>query len=47
MNGGSMIFGDGSIATIEGKRNVEIPSLPIFHNVLFVNDFKANLLSIS
>jgi hypothetical protein len=38
---------DECIATIEGKENVEIHGLPIFHNVLFVNDLKANLLSIS
>jgi hypothetical protein len=44
MNGGSVTFG---VATIEGKWNVEIPSLPIFHNTLFVNGLKANLLTIS
>jgi hypothetical protein len=47
MNGDSVTFGDGSITTIKGKWNVEIPSLPIFHNILFVNGLKANLLSIS
>ena len=47
MNGISVIFGDVSIATIEGKENIEILDLSIFHNVLFVNDLKANLLSIS
>jgi len=47
MNGGSVTFRDGSIATIEGKWNVEIASLPIFHNTLFVNGLKANLLNIS
>jgi len=47
MNGGSMTFGDESITTIKGKRNVEIPSLPIFHNFLFVNGLKANPLTIS
>jgi hypothetical protein len=47
MNGASVTFRDGSIATIEGKWNVKIPSLPIFHNTLFVNGLKANLLNIS
>jgi len=47
MNGISVTFEDGSITTIEGKGNVEIFSLPIFHNVLFVIGLRANLLSIS
>jgi hypothetical protein len=47
MNGGLMTIRDRSIATIEDKGNVEISGLPIFHNVLFVNGLKANLLSIS
>lgn len=42
-----MTFRDGIIATIEGKENVEILGLPIFSNVLFVNDLKANQLSIN
>jgi len=46
-NGNSMTFGDRSITTIEGKIKVEIHCLPIFPNVLFVNDLKGNLLSIS
>jgi hypothetical protein len=47
MNGGLMTIRDRSIATIEDKGNIEISGLPIFHNVLFVNGLKANLLSIS
>jgi hypothetical protein len=31
---------DGCIATIEGKENIKIHDLPIFHNILFVNDSK-------
>lgn len=47
MNGDLVTFGDESITTIKGKGNVEIPSLSIFHNVLFMNDLKANPLTIS
>jgi hypothetical protein len=32
-----MTFTDGSIATIKGKRSINILRLPIFYNVLFVN----------
>jgi len=32
-----MTFRDGSIATIKGKRSINILRLPIFYNVLFVN----------
>jgi hypothetical protein len=39
-NGDSVTFGDRSITTIEGKIKVEIHCLPIFPNVLFVNDLK-------
>jgi hypothetical protein len=40
-------FEDGSITTIKGKRSIDILSLPTFYNVLFINGFKANLLSIN
>jgi len=40
-------FEDRSITTIKGKRSIDILSLPIFHNVLFINGLKANLLSIN
>jgi hypothetical protein len=33
--------------TIKGNKSIDISSLPTFHTVLFVNDHKANLLSIS
>lgn len=42
-----MIFWDGSTTTIEGKESIDILGFPTFHNVLFVNDLKANLLSIN
>lgn len=35
-----MTVKDGCIATIEGKENIKIHDLPIFHNILFVNDSK-------
>jgi len=38
---------DKSITIIEGKGNIDIPVLPTFHNVLFVNGLKADLRSIS
>ncbi|KAG2667762.1 hypothetical protein I3760_15G130800 [Carya illinoinensis] len=46
-HGGTVTFGDGSKAVIEGKGSIEIPGLPVLHDVLFVNGLKANLLSIS
>ena len=42
-----MTFGDINTITIKGKINIDIPNLPTFHNILIVNSFKANLLSIS
>lgn len=35
-----MTVKDECIATIEGKENIKIHDLPIFHNILFVNDSK-------
>lgn len=46
-SGGSVTFKDRSITTIKGKRSIDILSLPTFHNVLFINGLKANLLSIN
>lgn len=46
-NGGTVTFGDGSKAVVEGKGSIEILGLPTLTNVLFVNGLKANLLSIS
>jgi len=40
-------YEDGSITTIEGKWSIDIPYVLTFHNVLFINGLKANLLSIS
>jgi len=47
LSGLSMTFGDINTITIKGKINIDIPNLPTFHNILIVNSFKANLLSIS
>jgi hypothetical protein len=38
---------DGSTTTIENKGSIDIHGSPIFHNILFVNGLKANILSIS
>ncbi|KAG2708148.1 hypothetical protein I3760_05G178300 [Carya illinoinensis] len=46
-HGGTVTFGDGSKVVIEEKGSIEIPRLPVLHDVLFVNGLKANLLSIS
>lgn len=47
ISGNIVTFGDGSKSIVEGKYSIEILELPIIQNVLFVSDFKANLLSIS
>jgi len=47
LSGGLITFEDGSTTIVEGKRSIDIPSLPTFHNVLIINGLKANLLSIS
>ena len=44
---GTVIFGDGSKSVIRGIRTVDIPGLPIFEDVWYVDGLKANLLSIS
>ena len=40
-------FGDGSKSVIRGIGTVDIPGLPIFEDVWFVDGLKANLLNIS
>jgi len=40
-------FGDGSTTIIEDKRSINILGLPNFHNFLFVNVLKSNLLNIN
>lgn len=47
LSGISVTFEDGSITTIKGKGSVDILCLPTFHNVLFINGLKANLLNIN
>ena len=47
INGGNITYGDGSKSKVIGKGVVEIPSVPILEEVLFVDGLKANLLSIS
>lgn len=47
LGGGLVTFRDGSTSTIKGWGSIDISGLPTFHNVLFVNSLKANLLSIS
>ena len=40
-------FGDGSKSVIRGIGIVDIPGLPVFEDVWYVNGLKANLLSIN
>ena len=43
---GTITFGDGSKSVIRGIGTVDIPGLPVFEDVWYVNGLKANLLSI-
>ena len=44
---GTVTFGDGSRSVIRGIGTVDIPGLPVFEDVWYVDRLKANLLSIS
>ena len=44
---GTVTFGDGSKSIIRGIGIVDIPGLPVFEDVWYVDGLKANLLSIS
>ena len=44
---GTVTFGDGSKYVIKGIGTVDIPGLPAFEDVWYVDGLKANLLSIS
>ena len=44
---GTVTFGDGSNSVIRGIGTVDIPRLPVFEDVWYVDGLKANLLSIS
>ena len=44
---GTVTFGDGSKSVIKGIGTVDIPGLPVFEDVWYVDGLKANLLSIS
>ena len=44
---GTVTFGDGSKSVIKGIGTVDIPGLPVFEDVWYVDGQKANLLSIS
>ncbi|KAL5549566.1 hypothetical protein UlMin_004797 [Ulmus minor] len=46
-NGGSVTFGDGKKGKVIGKGNIALPGIPIMNNALYVEDLKANLISIS
>ena len=46
-NIGIVTFGDGSKSVIRGIETVDIPGLPVFEDVWYVDGLKANLLSIS
>lgn len=46
-NSGVVNFGDGATAPIRGKGSITIFGLPTISNVLYVEGFKSNLLSIS
>ena len=44
---GTVTFGDGRKSVIRGIGTVDIPGLPVFEDVWYVDGLKANLLSIS
>ena len=44
---GTVTFGDGSKSVIKGIGTMDIPELPVFEDVWYVDGLKANLLSIS
>ena len=44
---GTVTFGDRSKSVIRGIGTVDIPKLPVFEDIWYVNGLKANLLSIS
>ena len=44
---GTVTCGDGSKSVIRGIGIVEIPRLPVFEDVQYVDELKANLLNIS
>ena len=44
---GTVTFGDGSKSVIRGIGTVDIPGLPVFEDVWYVDGLKANLLNIS
>ena len=44
---GMVTFGDGSKSVIRGIGTMDIPGLPVFEDVWYVDGLKANLLSIS
>jgi len=44
---GTVTFGDGSKSVIRGIGTIDIPGLPVFKDVWYVDGLKANLLSIS
>ena len=43
----TVTFGDGSKSVIKGIGTVDIPGLPVFEDVWYVDGLKANLLNIS
>ena len=45
--GGNVTFDDGSKSHIKGKGTISLPRLPNITNVLYVEDLRVNLLSIS
>ena len=44
---GTVTFGDGSKYVIRGIGIVDIPGLPVFEDIWYVDGLKANLLSIN
>ena len=44
---GTVTFGDGSKSVIRGIGTVDIPGLPVFEDVWYVDGLKANLLSVN
>ena len=44
---GIVMFGDGNKSVIRGIGTVDIPGLPVFEDVWYVDGLKENLLSIS
>ena len=46
-DGGNVTFGDDNVASVKGKDTICAPGIPNLEEVLYVEELKANLISIS